>query len=123
MKALDFKTCRRPTYGDGHRWGHWRFNKPALCLEYRAEGKLWRYEVDLTRCRTSAQILDWLCQVGAKTWVSAEDIGHLLMAIDNLAGRLQSRVCGCGVESGPIDWEKLMTSGKESNGKTRTASH
>ncbi len=88
-------------------WGHWQLNLATKCLEFREEGS-WRYEVDLDRCKTSAQILDWLCQLLEKSWVTTTDVGCLLQALDDLSGGLQASVCGCGVDRGPIDWPKRL---------------
>lgn len=90
----------------GKKWGPWVFNRRDLTLEY---GQLGRgiYEVDLERATTSAQILDWLAQISGKTWCSKEDLGYLVKALDDLAWTLQSKVCGCGHEHGPIDWRAL----------------
>jgi len=88
------------------RWGPWVFHANTWTLEYIHNG--WWYEVDLFRCKTSAEILDWLCQIHEKPWTSLEDIGHLLAALNDLSDGLQSKVCSGGLEIGPIKWEELV---------------
>jgi hypothetical protein len=100
------------------QWGHWRLNpKDPLCLEYLEHpgDDHWLYYVDLERCRTSAEVLDWLCQVSQKTWATSEDVGDLLRALDHLAGRLQSCMCGFGEEHGPVDWRDFVKQSTEHN--------
>ena len=92
------------------RWGHWQLN--GMALEYLEDGH-WRYEVDLERCRTSAQILDWLCQLAEKTWITSADLGDLVRALNHLGGHLQSSMCGCGKENGPVDWKGLLAKAKK----------
>jgi len=99
--ASDYKPKR---YGTGHRWGHWRYVKRDLALEYITDDGYMRYDITLNRCRTSAQILDWLCQISQKSWATPEDVGNLLKALDDLAGGLQGCVCSFGHERGPITW-------------------
>lgn len=35
----------------------------------------YRYEVDLYRCTSSAEVLDWIIQIAGKEWASAEHGG------------------------------------------------
>lgn len=82
----------------GKRWGRWQYNKEQLILDYldpRKGGKS-RYYVDLERCRTGAQILDWILQIAGKDWASNEDIGNLVRALDRLGNGLQGKVCPVG---------------------------
>ncbi len=84
-----------PKPKDGTKWGKWVYHAHNLTLEYQGKNGRW-YEVDLERCNDSAQILDWLVQVLDKGWSTRADIGDLLRALDDLAGQLQSKVCGFG---------------------------
>lgn len=52
------------------------------------------YNVDLERCKTSAQVLDWVVQVSKKNWATPHLIGLLVVALDkelNLQANLCSR--------------------------------
>jgi len=74
------------------KWGQWEYDPKFLVLSHGLTG----YEVDLERCGTSAQTLDWIAQISHKTWSSAEDVGQLVKAMDELL-HFQSRLCGSGV--------------------------
>jgi len=73
----------------------WRFNPSSIELEYWRDGRRF-YAVDLERCNTSAQILDWIFQLKGKTWFSPEGLWELLEAFDLLANTIQSKVCSFG---------------------------
>lgn len=103
--ASDYKPR---TYRNGHRWGRWRFVAKDRCLEFIDDTGRMLYDICLTRCQTSAQILDWLCQVSHKQWATSEDVGNLVRALDDLVGGLQSRLCGSGAEKAPIDWQQII---------------
>jgi hypothetical protein len=77
----------------GKKWGPWRYDARLLTLTHTER----RYEVDLEQCNTSAEILDWLCQVSHKVWCTREDTGYLLQAIDDLLDP-QAHVGSNGVE-------------------------
>lgn len=73
-------------------WGRWTFNRRALTLDL-GDGE---YEVDLERCNSSAEVLDWICQVAGKSYVNSEDLGDLVLAINDLL-RPQAALCSWGV--------------------------
>lgn len=73
----------------------WQFLSGKKVLVYHLNGRD-TYEVDLERCNTSAEILDWLCQVQSKNWCSSWCLAQLLAALDLLSGGLQSNVCSFG---------------------------
>jgi len=77
---------------DGQFWGPWEYKATSLVLDY----KNGQYEVDLERCNSSAEILDWIVQVAGKSFITEADLGHLIRALDDLACSLQSKVCGLG---------------------------
>ena len=87
-------TFKLPIPQHGDTWGRWKFNADDFTLEFIVDGG--RYCVDLEKCNNSGQILDWLCQLLHKNWTTAEDIGFLLMAIDDIFGRLQAKICSFG---------------------------
>ena len=82
--------------------GGWRFIADARVLElHDAEGR-WFYEVDLERCRTSAEVLDWIIQVSQKTWATDARLAGLVRALDEILNP-QATLCSFGKERGPID--------------------
>jgi len=82
-------------------WGSWCYKPEALVLVCdAAEAK--GYEVDLERCTTSAEMLDWICQVAEKAWATPDTVGNLAMALNELLRPLAT-VCAMGVEGEPIE--------------------
>lgn len=57
----------------GHKWGNWKFDADTLALDYAPQGH-WQYEIDLERCATSAQLLDWVFQIQGKEIFSPKDL-------------------------------------------------
>lgn len=47
-------------------WGPWHIDRDVYVLWTQRPG--YRYEVDLEDCTTSAEVLDWICQVAHKGW-------------------------------------------------------
>ena len=103
----------------GRRWGQWRYNASNLTVEYidydpQKKGAV-AYYVDLERCGTAGDILDWIIQVSEKAWTRPQDIGHLVQALNELAGYgLQGKVLHTAA---PVDWKARLlgspTSGSE----------
>lgn len=73
--------------------GRWTVRLDNLTIEHAGEG----YWIDLERCRTSSQVLDWIMQVANKSWADDETLASLIHAID-YALRPQATLCGAGVE-------------------------
>ena len=73
----------------------WRIEE--LTLVYYLDDQE-QYCVELDRCNTSAQILDWLCQIRSKRWGTPRCLAGLLDAFDIISGGLQRNVCGFGVD-------------------------
>ena len=92
----DFPRIERPR--DGHAWGPWVYVKSNLTLIYAPADQHWSYEVDLERCNTSAQSLDWIFQVSNKHSRSAESVGHLIEALQDLLNP-QANICSFGRDS------------------------
>ena len=88
---------------DGHRWGHWEYKKNSLTLDFR--GSEGQYEVDLEQCNTSSGILDWILQISQKQWITLEDIGNLVRALDELAGHGLQAICDGSTK---IDFKNLL---------------
>jgi hypothetical protein len=81
-----------PVHGD--RWGKWEFDAESLVLKYRESGRN-EYEIDLQSMTSSAEMIDWIFQLSMKTWVSRQEIGDLVRALDDLL-RPQSNLCSGG---------------------------
>jgi len=75
----DFRFHSRPLQ-DAQRWGNWRLNVSNRTLVY-ADG---RYEIDLEGVDGIAELADWVFQLNGKTWCSAEDVGNLVKAFDDI---------------------------------------
>lgn len=86
-----------PPADHGDRWGNWVYSAESLALEHRDAHDHWDYEVDLERCETSAAVLDWIVQCSYKPWITHQDLGDLIEALDDLFG-LQPNYCGMGTE-------------------------
>jgi hypothetical protein len=72
----------------GQTWGRWKFT--GYYLEYYIRpGKL-VWNVDLKRCNNSTEILDWICQARSKSWMNAEQLGNLVIALDEIFGYIQN---------------------------------
>lgn len=80
-------------------WGPWRLNVDALTLVDVGKGS-WRYEVDLERCQTPAELLDWIFQVNTKIWSEKDDgvLAGLIRAVDDVI-KPQATLCSGGAPS------------------------
>ena len=81
-------------------WGRWVYHPDTFVLRF-AEGTTDEYEVDLDRCKTSAEVLDWIFQVSKKGWVTAAEVGELVGALEYLLDP-QCNLCSLGQDK-PID--------------------
>jgi len=92
--------CRRADQESRERlnrrqWGPWHLETATLELVCRkSERSL--YRIDLERCATSAQVLDWIFQVRDKTWCSPLDIGHLADAFRDIIDP-QANLCSFAI--------------------------
>jgi hypothetical protein len=77
----------------GHTWGNWMFDAKRYYLDYTNE----QYDIDLSDLTDSARVLDWIAQVNGKAWMSPEDTGHLVEAINDIF-HIQSSFCPGGVD-------------------------
>ena len=105
---------RPPTLFHGRRWGLWTLDTERLCLVYdawqeeRGNGSgrtagvppyvahFGKYELDLETIRHSAAMLDWIFQVGGKSWASARVTKDLLNAFDSIFHPQQNLCSGGG---------------------------
>lgn len=63
------------------------FNESNLTIEIRNKDHFF-YEVDLERCRDSAELLDWILQVNLKTWCTPSIIKELLDTIEEACEKI-----------------------------------
>lgn len=75
------------------RWGAWRLSGHELVT--KAGG--YPYKVDLLTCTSSAEVLDWICQIAGKTWGTPHVIGNLVRAFDALLDP-QASLCSWGLD-------------------------
>ena len=88
----------------------WVFVKSSLTLSLKEtySGKSGeRYFVDLKKCTTSAEALDWIMQVAEKQWATDEVIASLVRALQYYL-RLQQTLCSLGKGQGPIYVKKVI---------------
>lgn len=81
----------------------WYLDKKRLCLVHVNSS----YEIDLERCLTSAQVLDWIMQVGIKRWCTPEVMLDLIYKFGECL-HPQHFLCSFGKERGPIDIRKTL---------------
>jgi hypothetical protein len=85
---------RMVTFGDSNG-EHATARLDNLTIElYRGDRQM--YWIDLERCLTPAQVLDWIFQVHKKTWMTAELLRTTLEALD-CALNPQGSLCSCGL--------------------------
>ena len=79
-------------------WGPWHLDRAQRTLWTSAGG--YRYDIDLDSCTSSAQVLDWICQIAAKTWGRTEAMHNAVTAglVNALADVLhpQANLCSDG---------------------------
>jgi hypothetical protein len=83
--------------------GVWEYDPDRLVVAVPAKD----FEIDLTTCRNSAEVLDWLVQVRRKNWASATDLGHLMTLLDELLN-FQRNYCPGG-QSRQADPRAIIT--------------
>src|SRR5689334_18567187 len=91
----------KPEHGD--TWGNWRYHARLFVLTHVPED----YEIRLDECSTSAETLDWIFQVANKTWMTQEDKGNLIDALQDLL-HPQATLCSFGA-SKKLDVKKHLT--------------
>ena len=79
------------------RWGAWTLDHRHACLVYDGDA----YFVSIDEMTTPAQTLDWIFQIVGKSWATPADIGHLVMAIDDILGRDMAS-CGRSKRISPL---------------------
>lgn len=81
-------------------WGGWLLRRETRELALPVHRSLIdfgddAYAVDLDDCRTSAQVLDWICQVASKSWATDEIVAGLVRALSDVLDP-QSNLCSGG---------------------------
>lgn len=87
---------------------HWEWEPERLSLTYSKDGI--EYWVTLVDMRTPADVLDWIMQLCEKTWLSHQDLGAFVYAVNELL-RPQMTLCSGGQDHGPIDVARQIPSG------------
>lgn len=77
-------------------WGPWRLMKQSCELSTDPRSHVrYAYPVDLTRCTTSAEVLDRICQIAQKTWANDATLAGLVRAINEILYP-QATLCSSG---------------------------
>jgi hypothetical protein len=79
------------------RVGDWMYDGRTLVVRYR-EGTH-KYEVDLEKCTTCAELLDWIFQFRKKGWATSRGVGGLVEILNRLL-HPQRNLCSFGKERG-----------------------
>jgi hypothetical protein len=61
------------------RWGRWVLDRENLVLDHPE-----RYRVSLESFHQPAEMLDMIAQVRHKVWARPDDVGYLVIALDDL---------------------------------------
>jgi hypothetical protein len=75
LRSKDTGEAVEPT-----RWGDWELDRERLVLVNEKED----YEVDLERCLSAGETLDWIIQISSKIWGTDECVGSLVAALRDL---------------------------------------
>jgi hypothetical protein len=102
VNARTLMEWRPPIPQDGDTWGNWRFDAKTLILK----NVQYNYQIDLEECDTSANMLDWIFQLCGKTWMTPDDLGHLVQALDDVL-RPQANLCSFGTDK-KLDVRKYL---------------
>ena len=72
-----------------------------LTIQILTDEGSWLYEIDVERCRSSAETLNWLYQVLYKSWCSPQVIFDIMWALEQACQKyhhksVQGAFCGLG---------------------------
>lgn len=91
----------------------WTFDADLLTLDLKTPTA--EYQIDLERCNTPAEMLDWIFQVHSKTWATPAILAGLLQALYDVIDP-QASLCSFGNPSSIKDMrahiEALRRSGR-----------
>ena len=86
---------------------HWIFDRDRWVLDLFTDEGRWIYDIDLERCRTSSEVLNWIAQVSKKTWASDAILADLVRKLDDILN-LQGSMSSFGIERGPINTKGIL---------------
>lgn len=66
----------------GDRWGNWAYNARTLVIEN--ESCPGGYEIDLERCTTAGEVLNWIVHMSCKRWMEDKELGDLVKALHDI---------------------------------------
>jgi len=83
----------------------------SLCVQLYQSAKP-VYFIELERCLTSAQVLDWIMQLASKSWISPTLLGLTVFAL-NFTLRPQAHLCsfGCDHPLAPDSIKAIVANG------------
>ena len=81
----------------------WEYDSRVLVLRHKNRP---RYEVDLERCCTPGQVLNWIVQIKKKIWADDKVLADLIRALDDCLN-LQGNMCSGGSQS-RMDPKKIL---------------
>ena len=77
-------------------YGPWKVDRRTNELVHKVS----HYRVDLEAMGTAESVLDWICQVGWKTWADDSTIAGLVRAVNDWVNPQSNGICGGGIEQG-----------------------
>jgi hypothetical protein len=99
-----------PPPRDGDSWGRWRLQTSDMTLRLEDKGR-WIYEFDLEKKHTPGTILDFIFQINGKVYVTSEDIGDFVEALEDITGNAQGVFCPFGTSRQAIPAKILLKRG------------
>ena len=99
----------RPRKQSSGCWAYRMATNELVLLDDHDRGIYW---VDLDRCCTSAQILDWIAQVAGKN-LPAAVVGELVFTLNDYL-RLQKNFCSWGMDQGAKTADEVAAIAQES---------
>jgi len=85
LTVKEFMEIKIPEPQDGDTWGNWTFQQNNLTLQYR-NSEHNTYEIDLEQLDGPLSVIIWQKHLSEKVFITAEDIGNLFFAIQDLSG-------------------------------------
>ncbi len=85
-----------------------RFDPKRLQIRIFSEGRQ-VYDIDLQRCRTASELLDWILQLTPKCWFSAQMLFDLIETVRKncLVDGKDARFLFCQNDGIEIDWKRI----------------
>lgn len=74
-------------------WGPWQLDAERYVLVHAEQDH--SYEIDLEDCTSSAEVLDWVCQIAGKGWGDDRTVSGLVRALDEVLFP-QAHLCPSG---------------------------